>query len=85
VRLYNEVWRKARRATFTPEVLATPLASTPYHLRHAWISTLLTLAVAPAQVAEWAGNSVEVIYKNYAKVIDCGEAAALQRLSEGLR
>jgi hypothetical protein len=29
---YNRVWQKARAVAFTPEVLATPLAETPYTL-----------------------------------------------------
>lgn len=29
VRVYDAVWRRARHATFTPEVVAGPLARTP--------------------------------------------------------
>ena len=77
MRVYNEVWRRTRVAAFTPEMAAGPLARTPYDLRHAWISTLPAMGISPAQVAEWAGNSVEVIYKVYAKVIHGGEAPVL--------
>jgi integrase len=37
----NKTWRRARAETFTAEVLASPLARTPYDLRHAAVSTWL--------------------------------------------
>ena len=37
----NRIWRQARVAVFTPEVAASPLAETPYDLRHAAVSTQL--------------------------------------------
>jgi integrase len=85
VRLYNEVWRKARLAAFTPEVLTGPLAKTPYDLRHACVSTWLALGVEGPRVAEWAGHSLEVLYKVYAKCLHGRETAALERISAGLR
>ncbi len=36
----NRVWREARRTAFTEEVAASPLARTPYDLRHAAVSTV---------------------------------------------
>ncbi|MFC7480124.1 tyrosine-type recombinase/integrase [Luedemannella flava] len=66
----NRAWRAARRATFTPEVAASPLAATPYDLRHAAVSTWLNGGVPPAEVAAWAGHSVEVLLKIYAKCLD---------------
>ncbi len=59
---------------FTPEVLASPLAGTPYDLRHAMLSTWLNGGVPPTDVAEWAGNSVEVLLSVYAKCLDGGDA-----------
>jgi integrase len=44
------------------------LAETPYALRHAAVSTWLNAGVGP-QVAEWAGHSVEVLLRVYAKRI----------------
>jgi integrase len=67
-------WQRARREVFTPEVLATPLAGTPYDLRHATLSTWLNGGVPPTDVAEWAGNSVEVLLSTYAKCLDGGES-----------
>jgi integrase len=57
----NRIWRQARAAVFTPEVYASPLAETPYDLRHAAVSTWLNAGISPTQVAEWAGQSPEVV------------------------
>jgi integrase len=56
----GRVWRRARQAAFTAEAAASPLAKTPYDLRHAAVSTWLNGGVPPTTVAEWAGHSVEV-------------------------
>jgi integrase len=80
----NRVWRWARAATFTPEVAASPLARTPYDLRHAAVSTWLNGGVPPTQVAEWAGHSVEILLKIYAKCLDGGGAALRQRVQAAL-
>jgi integrase len=63
----GRVWRRARQAAFTAEVAASPLAKTPYDLRHAAVSTWLNGGVPPTTVAEWAGHSVEVLLRIYAK------------------
>jgi len=49
---------------------ASPLAGRVCDLRHACVSTWLNGGVPPAQVAEWAGHSVAVLLKVYAKRID---------------
>ena len=67
-------WQRARREVFAPEALASPLAGTPYDLRHAMLSTWLNGGVPPTDVAEWAGNSVEVLLSVYAKCLDGGDA-----------
>jgi hypothetical protein len=55
----------------------TPLAKRPYDLRHA--------AVAPAtQVAEWAGHSVHVLLKVYAKCIDGQDELASRKIDDAL-
>lgn len=71
-------WAHARVAVFTPDVLRSPLAKTPYDLRHAAVSTWLNGGVPATRVAEWAGHSVEILHKIYAKCID-GEDVTLQR------
>ncbi|WP_433215719.1 tyrosine-type recombinase/integrase [Dactylosporangium sp. CS-047395] len=80
----NRTWREARKAAFTPEVVASPLAATPYDLRHAAVSTWLNGGVPATQVAEWAGHSVEVLLKIYAKCLDGGAQQLRQRITDAL-
>ena len=63
---------------------ATPLAATPYALRHACVSTWLNGGVPAPQVAEWAGHSVEVLLKVYAKCLDGQDALARRRVEQAL-
>jgi integrase len=77
-------WKRARGDVFTPEVVATPLAGTPYDLRHAAVSTWLNGGVPAVTVAEWAGHSVEVLLKIYAKCLDGETAAVRQRVQAAL-
>src|SRR5262249_11218324 len=65
--VYGRVWARARTTVFTPEILTTPLAKRPYDLRHAAVSTWLNAGVEATRVAEWAGHSVGVLLKVYAK------------------
>lgn len=81
---YMRTWRAARRRAFTPEVAAGPLAATPYALRHACVSTWLNGGVPATQVAEWAGHSVEVLLKVYAKTLDGQDALARRRVLDAL-
>ena len=53
----------------TPEGATSPLARRPYDLRHAAVSTWLNGGVPATQVAEWAGHSVAVLLRVYAKCI----------------
>jgi hypothetical protein len=72
----NRIWRWTRAAVFTPEVMASPLAENPsYDLRHAAVSTWLNAGISPTQVAEWAGQSPEVLWRNYAKCLRWGGRA----------
>jgi len=77
-------WRRAREEAFTPEVAASPLAGSPYDLRHAAVSTWLNGGVPPTQVAEWAGHSVEILLKIYAKCLDGGGEVLRQRVQAAL-
>lgn len=47
-----------------------------YHLRHAAVSLWLNAGVLATPVAEWAGHSVHVLLKVYAKCIDGQDEAA---------
>lgn len=80
--LYGRVWERARQSALTPMEEASPLAERPYDLRHARLSTWLNAGVAPAQVAEWAGNSVPVLLRVYAKCLTDSEQTALRRLEQ---
>jgi len=50
----------------------------------ACVSTWLNGGVPPAQVAEWAGHSVAVLLKVYAKCIDGQDRIAKRRIEEAL-
>ncbi|MFC5754157.1 tyrosine-type recombinase/integrase [Actinomadura rugatobispora] len=84
-RTYLGVWRKARGKALTAEEAASPLAETPYALRHAAVSTWLSAGVPPAQVGEWAGHSVAALLRVYAKCIASQEEEAKRRITEATR
>jgi integrase len=73
---YTKVWRDARAKALTPVQQRSPLARRPYDLRHAAVSLWLNAGVHAPQVAAWAGHSVHVLMKVYAKCIDGQEDAA---------
>jgi integrase len=81
---YARAWRSAREEAFTPAQQASPLAKVPYQLRHAAVSLWLNSGIPVTQVAEWAGHSVNVLMKVYAKCIDGQEDAARKRLAAAL-
>jgi integrase len=66
---YRRAWIKARQVTLTAAEQASPLARRPYDLRHACLSTGLNGGVYPTQVAEWAGHSLDVLLRIYAKCV----------------
>ena len=56
----------------------------PYDLRHACLSTWLNGGVAPTQVAEWAGHSVEMLLRVCAKCLDGQDEIARQGIIAAL-
>lgn len=82
--VYGRVWAKAREAAFTPDVVASPLVKRPYDLRHAAVSTWLNAGVEATRVAEWAGHSVAVLLRVYAKCLDGGEQAARAKVQQAM-
>jgi len=64
---------------------ASPLARRPYDLRHAAVSTWLNGGVPATQVAEWAGHSVNVMLRVYAKCIAGQDDALRRRVEQALR
>ena len=79
------VFHKARADAFTGAETASLLARRPYDLRHAAVSTWLNAGVPAPQVAEWAGNSVNVLLRVYASCIDGQEDAARRRIEDAQR
>jgi integrase len=77
-------WQRARITALNPDQVASPLVRRPYDLRHACVSTWLNAGVPPAQVAEWAGHSVQVLLRVYAKCLDGQDAIARRRIEEAL-
>jgi integrase len=81
---YLKAWRLARAEALTAREQATPLAGRPYDLRHACVSTWLNAGVPPTNVAEWAGHSVDVLLKIYAKCVEGQDEAAKKRITAAL-
>jgi len=81
-RAYLAVFHQARAAAFTGPEAASLLARRPYDLRHAAVSTWLNARVAPPQVADWAGHSVHVLLRVYAKCISGQQDEAKRRILE---
>jgi integrase len=79
------VWDRARKRALTPTEYSSPLARRPYDLRHAAVSLWLNAGVPATQVAEWAGHSVNVLLRVYAKCIVGQEEAAKRRIETALQ
>jgi len=82
---YRRAWIKARQTALSATEEASPLARRPYDLRHACLSTWLNGGVYPTQVAEWAGHSVDVLLRIYARCVVGQDELARRRISEALR
>jgi integrase len=82
---YRRAWIKARQTALTASEQASPLARRPYDLRHACLSSWLNGGVYPTQVAEWAGHSVDVLLRTYAKCVVGQDELAKRRISDALR
>ncbi|WP_369146518.1 hypothetical protein [Streptomyces sp. R44] len=75
----------SRELALPPTVVASPLARQPYDLRHAAFSTWLNTVGDATEVAEHAGNSVEVLLSRYAKGLDGRREVANRRIEDLLR
>ena len=80
---YAKIWREARSKALGT-LAGTPLGRRPYDLRHACLSTWLNAGVPATQVAEWAGHSVDVLLRIYAKCLDGTQDAARRRIEDVL-
>jgi site-specific recombinase XerC len=84
-RAYLKVFHQARAAAFSGQEAASLLARRPYDLRHAAVSTWLNAGVPATQVADWAGHSVDVLLRVYAKCISGQQHEAKRRIEEATR
>jgi integrase len=71
-----------RTAAFTEAEAASLSARRPYDLRHAAVSTWLKATSDPAQVAEWAGHTVDMLMRVYAKCVAGQQDEAKRRILE---
>ncbi len=67
--VFRRVWAKAREEVLSEHELKTPTGKRVYDLRHTCLTTWLNSGIPPAQVAEWADNSVPVLLTIYARCI----------------
>jgi len=65
----SRAWKEARELALTPDQVKSKLAETPYTGRHSAVSMHLSAGMDPADIAERAGNSVEVLLRIYAKFV----------------
>ena len=78
-------WRAAREAVLTPAQVRSPLARRPYDLRHAAVSLWLNAGVPATQAAEWAGHSVHVLMRVYARCVYGQDEVARRRVEATLK
>jgi integrase len=80
----SRAWKLARALSLTSDQLATPLLARPYDLRHSGITWRLNSGVPATQVAEWAGNSVDVLMRVYARCMTGLDDVWIARMDEAL-
>jgi integrase len=66
----RRAWRSARKAVLPPHVFESPTGKRVYDNRHTRLTKWLNDGIPPAQVAEWAGNSVPVLLATYARCVE---------------
>ena len=79
-----QVWQKVRARALTEGQRATPLMRRPYDLRHSGVTWRLNSGVPPTEVAAWAGHSVEVLMRVYAKCMTGLEEVWISRMDKAL-
>ncbi|MGW4029107.1 hypothetical protein ACWEFL_07265 [Streptomyces sp. NPDC004838] len=80
--VYRRTWDHARNAILPPHVYASPTGRRVYDLRHACLTTWLSHGIPPAQVAEWAGTSVAMLFATYTQCISGQEEDLRKRLDQ---
>jgi len=79
-----QVWQKVRARGLTEQQRSTPLLRRPYDLRHSGVTWRLNSGVPATEVAAWAGHSVEVLMRVYAKCMTGLEDVWISRMDEAL-
>jgi integrase len=82
---YWRVWHEVRAIALTPAQLATPLLRRPYDLRHSGVTWRLNSRVPATEVAAWAGHSVEVLMRVYARCVAGLEEVWITLMEASLR
>ncbi|WP_314175243.1 hypothetical protein [Streptomyces winkii] len=82
--VFRRVWGKARKEVLPAHEYESPMGKKPYDLRHTCLTTWLNNGVPPAQVDEWAGNSVPILLAIYARCI-AGQTPDLLKRVEGVQ
>jgi integrase len=80
-----QVWQKVRKASLSEQELAGPLMRRPYDLRHSGVTWRLNSGVPATEVAAWAGHSVEVLMRVYARCVTGLEDVWISRMDGTLR
>ncbi|MCB5177806.1 site-specific integrase [Streptomyces sp. SMC 277] len=81
---YWRVWKEARALALPPDKVASPLARRPYDLRATCITNWLRAGLPVAKVARRAGNSPEVIHRDYAGCLDDSEEDNNRKIEEAM-
>ncbi|MFJ2732868.1 tyrosine-type recombinase/integrase [Streptomyces sp. NPDC087317] len=77
----RRAWHGARKAVLAPHVFESPTGKRVYDNRHTRLTKWLNDGIPPAQVADWAGNSVPVLLATYARCVE-GQLPDLKRRLE---
>ncbi|MFF4407240.1 tyrosine-type recombinase/integrase [Streptomyces sp. NPDC001404] len=82
---YNKTWKRAREYALSKRERETLVANRPYDLRHAGISFWLHSGVDPAECARRAGQSIEVLFRVYAKALAQSRERANERIEAAMK
>jgi hypothetical protein len=80
-----QVWQKVHAKSLTPRQVASPLMKRPYDLRHSGVTWRLNSGVPATEVAAWAGHSVEMLMRVYARCVVGLEGVWIGRMDDALR
>lgn len=81
--VFRRAWDKARMAVLPEHEYHSPVGKRVYDLRHTCLTSWLNAGIPAPQVAEWAGNSVQILHATYARCIVGQKAALHQRIETG--